>query len=265
MHKKVILPQKNPDLLDIIQITDCHIFPTLEGRFDGVNTAASLGRVIDRINAAESPDIVLVTGDLVNDPEAPAYERLLALLERLNTRVYCLPGNHDLPALMHRLINTANVATDNVLEGRHWRIVLLDTMLPGTHSGILSEDELAFLEETLSAAGDQFILVAMHHHPVPVDSPWMDTMMLENPAEFFTVIDRYPAVKGITWGHVHQLFSRQHNAVRLLGTPSTCRQFMLEGESAGTDDKPPAYRRIRLHRDGRLCSEVQWLADYREN
>ena len=265
MPKKVILPQKNPDLLDIVQITDCHIFPTQQGRFGGVDTAATLSRVIDHINTAESPDMVLVTGDLVNDPEAPAYERLLALLKRLKTRVYCLPGNHDLPALMHRLINTANVATDNVLEGRHWRVVLLDTMLPGTHSGALSGNELAFLEETLRAAGDQFILVAMHHHPVAVDSPWMDTMMLDNPVEFFTVIDRYPAVKGITWGHVHQLFSRMHNAVHLLGTPSTCRQFRLEGEIAGMDGKPPAYRRIRLHRDGRLSSEVQWLADNREN
>ena len=261
MHKKVILSQKNPDILDIVQITDCHIYSADDGRFAGVDTAASLNRVIDRINAAESPDLVLVTGDLVNDGETPAYQRLLALFKRLNTCVYCLPGNHDVPALMHGLINDTNVATDAVLDGRNWRVVLLDTVVPYQHAGRLSWEELGFLDETLRAAGDQFILVAMHHHPVPVHSPWMDTMILENPDEFFAVIDRYPAVKGIAWGHIHQGFFRRRKSVQLLGTPSTCIQFRLEGATPATDDKPPGYRHIRLHRDGGLSSKVCWIAE----
>lgn len=261
MQKKVILPQRNPDILDIVQFTDCHICSADEGRFDGVDTAASLSRVINRINAVELPDMVLVTGDLVNDGETTAYQRLLAMLKRLNTSVYCLPGNHDIPALMHGLINDANVSTDTVLEGRDWRVVLLDTVLPDEHAGRLSLEDLRFLEETLHGADGHYILVAMHHHPVSVNSPWMDTMILENPDEFFAVIDRYPAVKGITWGHIHQDFSRLRNAIQLLGTPSTCRQFRLEAETPATDDKPPAYRHIRLHQDGSLDSEVCWLSE----
>lgn len=259
MHKKVILTQQNPHVLDIVQITDCHVFSSRDGRFDGVDTSASLDRVIDRINETESPDMVLVTGDLVNDGGEQAYQRLLASLKRLNAGVFCLPGNHDTPALMHRIINEANVATDKVLEGYNWRIVLLDTMLPDTHAGSLSGEELGFLEEMLRSAGDRFVLVAMHHHPVSVHSPWMDTMMLDNPEEFFAVIDRYPAVKVVTWGHIHQVFTRRRNTVKLLGTPSTCRQFRLDGETSKMDDKPPAYRRTRLHRDGRLNTEIYWM------
>ena len=78
MDEKVKLQHKNPDILEILQFTDCHIFSTAEGRFEGVDTAASLARVIDRINGSESPDLVLVTGDLVHDGGATAYERLLA-------------------------------------------------------------------------------------------------------------------------------------------------------------------------------------------
>ena len=265
MHKKVILSQQNPDTLDIVQITDCHIFSTADGRFDGIDTADSLNRVIDHINNAETPDLVLATGDLVNDGEERAYERLLVLLKRIKAGVYCLPGNHDIPALMHRLINDMNVSTDKILQGHYWRIVLLDSVLPNEHAGRLSGDELAFLEETLRDAGDHHVLVAMHHHPVSVGSPWMDTMRLENSEDFFAVIERHPAVRGIIWGHIHQVFSRQRDTVRLLGAPSTCIQFRLEEENAATDDKPPAYRHIRLHRDGRLCSSVRWLEDYREN
>lgn len=260
MYKKVIVTQQNPDVLDIVQITDCHIFSMDDGRFYGVDTSASLDLVVDRLNAAETPDLVLVTGDLVNDVEPAAYQRLLTSLKRLKTRVYCLPGNHDMPSLMHGIINEANVATAKVLECRNWRIVLLDTMLPELHSGSLSASELTFLEESLRGAGDRFVLVAMHHHPVSVESPWMDTMMLDNPEEFFAVLDNFPAVKVVTWGHIHQVFSRCRNDVKLLGTPSTCRQFRLDGETSEMDDKPPAYRKTRLHKDGALTTEIRWVA-----
>lgn len=260
MEKKVILAQKNPDILDIIQITDCHLYSTDNGRFDGVDTGASLARVIDSINAGETPDAVLVTGDLVHDGEQRGYQRLLDALRRLRAGVYCLPGNHDKPKLMQQILNAANVTTDKVLQARDWYLVLLDTVLPDTHAGRLSGPELDFLEETLRAAGERFVLVAMHHHPVSVHSRWMDAMMLENPEDFFAVIDRYPAVRAISWGHIHQVFSRRRHDIALLGTPSTCRQFRLAGDSAAMDERaPPAYRRTRLHRDGRLDSEIHWI------
>lgn len=261
LYNRVILQQKNPDILEILQITDCHIFSTTEDRFDGVDTAASLARVIDSINTNECPDLVLVTGDLVHDGETAAYERLLSLLKRLKFSVYCLPGNHDIPAFMYEIVNSGNVDTHKLLDGSRWRIILLDTVLLQDHSGYLSRDELAFLDESLRKAGEYYILVAMHHHPVSVNSPWMDTMILNNPDDFFTVIDRYPAVRGIIWGHIHQEFSQKRNDVSLLGTPSTCRQFKLEAQTSAADDKPPAYRRISLYGDGSLNTEVRWLTD----
>ena len=261
MDEKVKLQQKNPDILEILQFTDCHIFSTAEGRFEGVDTAASLARVIDRINGSESPDLVLVTGDLVHDGVATAYERLLARLKDLHFPVYCLPGNHDDPALMHEFINSGNVLTRKLLDSGRWRIILLDTVLLEEHSGYLSREELSFLDESLSGAGENHVLVVMHHHPVSVNSPWMDTMILKNSDEFFTVIDRYPKVRGIAWGHIHQEFFRVRNDVILLGTPSTCIQFKLEAQTSATDDKPPAYRLIRLHGDGSLNTEVRWLSD----
>jgi 3',5'-cyclic-AMP phosphodiesterase len=259
MFKKISIQQRNPDVLEIVQITDCHIFSDSEKRFDGVDTAASLKRVIELINDAESPDIVMATGDLVNDAEVTAYHRLLTLFKMLKTPVYCLPGNHDNPEMMHDILNKGNIATTRVIDGNFWRLILLDTVITGSHSGYLVREELAFLDDTLRQTGSNPVLIALHHHPVSVNSPWMDTMILENPDDFFTVVDRFPAVKGIIWGHIHQEFARQRNMVKLMGTPSTCRQFRLETPVSAADDKPPGYRRISLLKDGSLRSEVVWL------
>jgi len=261
MFKKLTNPQRHPEVLEIIQITDCHIFSNVGMSFGGIDTGMSLQRIIAFINEKENPDMFLVTGDLVNKAERPAYERIFSLLKNLKTPVYCLPGNHDIPEMMHDLLNEGNIRTAGVVDGNNWRVILLDTVIPDSDSGYLAPEQLVFLQETLDQPGKRHVLIAMHHHPVSVDSPWMDTMILKNPEDLFGIIDRYPSVKGIIWGHIHQEFSQLRKSVHLLGTPSTCIQFRLETPVSAPDDKPPGYRRIKLHRDGTMASEVVWLTE----
>ena len=52
-----------------------------------------------------------------------------------------------------------------------------------------------------------------------------------------------------------------HHGVRILGTPSTCRQFKPHSDDFAVDDKPPAYRRISLHENGDVETELIWVAD----
>jgi Icc protein len=140
-----------------------------------------------------------------------------------------------------------------------WRIVLLDSALPGSASGRLSEKMLAQLEVALSTAGGRHCLVTLHHHPVAMSSRWLDRVGLENAEEFFNVVDRHDNVRGIVWGHVHQAYEGMRKDVRLLATPSTCAQFVPHADEFAVDRHPPAYRTLELQSDGSLLTEVVWV------
>lgn len=255
--------QKDNACLHVVQITDSHIYADKNTCLKGVDTARSLAAVIENINSmAVRPDIILFTGDLVEQPGEMAYLRWLDLLDGIQVPVYCLPGNHDDPELMASLLNKDNIHTGKVLAAGNWRLLLLNTVLKGSDGGHLDKDELNFLQEQLQQSHNNHVLIAMHHHPVPVNSPWMDTMILNNRADFFSVVDEHPQVKVVVWGHIHQDFVSERQDLVLLGSPSSCVQFVLEGETVTIDQKPPAYRMIKLFAEGRVESSVQWLDDF---
>ena len=54
-----------------------------------------------------------------------------------------------------------------------WRVVLLDSTIPGSAAGRLSAQSLASLESALAAARQRHVLVCLHHHPVPMASRWL--------------------------------------------------------------------------------------------
>jgi Icc protein len=58
------------------------------------------------------------------------------------------------------------------------------------------------------------------------------------------------------FGHVHQQYEGEHEGIRIIGTPSTCRQFKPGSDDFALDDEPPAYRRITLNSDGSINSEL---------
>jgi 3',5'-cyclic-AMP phosphodiesterase len=137
--------------------------------------------------------------------------------------------------------------------------VLLDSCIPGSASGRLSESSLAELDEVLSTAGQRHCLVSLHHHPIAMESRWLDRVGLENAAEFLEVIDRHRNVRAIVWGHVHQSYEGLRKGVRLLATPSTCAQFVPNADDFAVDRRPPAYRTLELRADGSVLTEVVWV------
>jgi Icc protein len=140
-----------------------------------------------------------------------------------------------------------------------WRIVLLDSCLPGSASGHLSREALRELDAALGSAGTRHCMVCLHHHPVPMASRWLDRVGLANAPEFLETVDRHRNVRAIVWGHVHQTHDALRKGVRLLATPSTCAQFMPNSDDFALDPRPPAYRTLELRPDGSLLTEVVWL------
>ena len=239
-------------------MTDTHISAAGDELFAGVNTTDTLLDVIAAVNRHENVDIVLLTGDLANTPSVETYKKLAELLRQIKLPVFCLPGNHDDPQLMHRLLNTGNISTANFLTCGHWSIILLNTHQAGKEGGYLSAAELSRLAEALERSADRHVLICIHHHPVRIRSPWMDAMRLNNSGALFQVLDRHENVRGIIWGHIHQAFTATRNGVLLLGSPSTCIQFLPQSDEAGLDTKPPAYRTLTLSENGRIQTCIHW-------
>ena len=243
----------------LTHFTDPHLYGSESGALRGVATLPALKAALARARAHDwPPDALLVTGDIVQDDPA-GYPHFRRLFEALGVPVLCIPGNHDEPQAMRReLAGPPFVLGGHVDLGR-WRIVLLDSCLPGSASGLLAPAALGALDAALGSAGRRHCLVCLHHHPVPMASRWLDRVGLENAPEFLATVDRHPNVRAILWGHVHQAHDALRKGVRLLATPSTCAQFLPNSDDFALDVRPPAYRTLELRSDGSLLTEVVWL------
>ena len=249
--------------LRIVQFTDMHLYADTRRALLGVPTEQSFLDTVQQARCEQWPvDLVLATGDLVHDFDPATYQRLHVHLAALAAPVYCLPGNHDDPALMRAHLCSASVRLDKFVDRNAWRIVMLDSTVPGSEGGHLAVAELAQLEALLKEAADRHVLVCLHHNPVPVGSPWLDTMMVDNAAELFAVLDRHPQVRAVLWGHVHQTYDQERRGVRLLASPSTCIQFQPLSAAFGLDETPPGYRWLALHENGVIETGVARLANY---
>lgn len=243
----------------LLQFTDLHLYGAPSGALRGVVTWPSLEGTVTHATERHAPwDALLITGDLVQDDPA-GYERVRTMFGTSDVPVYCIPGNHDeLPAMRAALSQPPFQVCGNALLG-NWQLVMLDSYLHGMASGRVSRDELARLDATLTDHPDRHALVCLHHHPIAMGSRWLDAVGLENSDELFAVIDRHPQVRVLLWGHVHQAFEGLRRRVRMLATPSTCAQFKPGEDGFAVDQKPPAYRWLDLHADGRVETGVEWV------
>jgi len=250
------------DDLRLLQFTDPHLVAQPDGALRGVVTRASVQNVLRHARAHHwNADALLLTGDLVND-DPGGYAAVRELFGDLGKPVWCLPGNHDDAELMRRELAGAPFHVGGFQDLGAWRIVMLDSCVAGQAHGRLSAAELARLEASLAGAGDRHVLVGLHHHPVRMGSRWIDSVGLQNADEFFAVTDRHPQLRAIVWGHVHQSFEGHRKGVRLFGAPSTCAQFLPHADQFAIDPSPPGYRRLCLHADGSLETEVVRVPDH---
>ncbi|WP_279577147.1 3',5'-cyclic-AMP phosphodiesterase [Pseudomonas sp. B1-22] len=240
----------------LVQLSDSHLFAEPDGRLLGMDTADSLNQVV-RLVRDEQPDVdlVLATGDLSQDGSLASYQRFREITAPLAAPIRWFPGNHDELEMMRE----ATAGTDllePVIDLGTWRVILLDSTIPGAVPGQMNDEQLDLLERAIQAAPDKHLLISFHHHPVPIGSQWMDRIGIHNPERLFAVIDRYPNVRCLLWGHVHQEIDRMRGDVRLLASPSTCVQFTPGSEDFCVDSPAPGYRWLRLHPDGSLETGV---------
>lgn len=247
----------------LIQISDPHLFDDTDKTLLNLNTTQSLLAVLDLVAAAEqAPDLIILSGDISQDHSIVAYQRVAEYCQRFTCPIYWLPGNHDSPEMMQTAFATTQFKEDKAILWGKWLLVLLNSHYPKHVAGHLSRSELSRLDYYLAQHPDQHALVFLHHHPVKVGSTWLDTSCLQNPDDFFAVTDKYPQVRGIICGHIHQVFETHRQNIPILSAPSTCIQFLPQSAEFALDSVNPGYRWFDLQDDGTFKTGVERLVNF---
>ena len=238
--------------ISVLHITDLHLFAEQGRELLGVVTDASLETVLDLALGQATPDALLVTGDVTQEGEPEAYQRVREIVaQRFSGASLWLPGNHDLGAVMR-----ASGATMSQLELGDWLIVAIDTHVDDEVSGHIDGAEVERLDGLLTRAEAPHVLICGHHPPMAVGTSWLDTQVIDNAAELLATLERHERVRGYLFGHIHQAFEAMHGGLRIIGTPSTCFQFEVGSEQFAVDDLSPGYRWLNLRADGSIETTV---------
>lgn len=193
----------------IAQISDLHIKAPGELAYGRVDTAAALERCVAALNALQPrPDLVVISGDLVDTPTPGEYDHLKRLLAPLEIPFIGIPGNHDSRAMMRAAFPDWNYAPpdalDQVVNIGGLDVILLDSSVEAKPHGELQAASLQFLDATLAASNDAPALIFLHHPPFRTGIGHMDVQNLFNADALAAIVTQYPRVKAIAAGHVHR-------------------------------------------------------------
>ena len=257
----------------IAQITDIHI------GFDRDNpdeyNMQRLRSVMSRlIDAPNTPDMLLMTGDLTEFGDAQSFASLAEVMSDCPCPVWAIPGNHDVRDELIKAFPNTPLNDGFIQYALDWngvRLLMLDTLEEGRHGGAFCERRAAWLSAELSAHPDTPTVIVMHHPPFESGICWLDS----DPREpwigrFSDAIRGHRQVSSILAGHLHRNIHTLWNGVSLTVSASTAPLVGLDLRPIDSDspdgramitDELPVYA---LHRwDGvRLISHFEGVSGH---
>lgn len=219
----------------IAQLTDTHIKPIGRRAYERVDTASMLRAALDHLSRLlQKPDLILLTGDLVDEGRVEEYAHLREILLSIDIPYLMVPGNHDDRGAMrhafpdHPWIDGAGFWQFAAHEpGWPVRIVGLDTVEAGRSGGLLCDERLRWLEQTLAQSGRP-TLVMMHHPPFVTGIGHMDDIGLDGAAALSKVFARYPQIELVVCGHLHRSIRATVGGRAVMTAPSTAHAVQLD-------------------------------------
>lgn len=238
----------------LVQISDFHLCANPEARSRIGYPLHQLRAVVARARQLR-PDIVLVTGDISQDESPAAYRHAYEVFSAFECPWFWMTGNHDHPEFMAELH-----PFHDELDLGEWRLLLLDSRVPGQAAGELGQGPLQDLAARLEE-DDRPTLLAMHHPPLEIGSAWMDALGLADREALWQTLAAYGQVRAILCGHIHQAFAARHASsqgeIAVYGCPATADQFLPRQADFALDEASrPGFRVIDLEGE-RLSTWVE--------
>ncbi|WP_433788489.1 metallophosphoesterase family protein [Actinoplanes sp. CA-252034] len=214
---------------------------------DGVDAAGALDRILYDARFVPDIDVVLVTGDIADDGSA---EGCAAVLQRVGAfarergvpHVYTT-GNHDAREPFAKVFGSAHLGPDGVDLGEGGpdraavsevgglRIITLDSLVPGSVHGIVSDEQLTWLDGLLSRPAAAGSVVALHHPPIAIGtSPSMANVNLRDAGRLAEVLAGSD-VLAVLCGHYHSQVSGFLSGIPVWVTPGVVTRIDLTAPS----------------------------------
>ncbi|MEN8227627.1 MAG: metallophosphoesterase [Bacteroidota bacterium] len=241
---------------NLLILSDSHLFKSRDQELFGVNTYGSLKKLSNHIKLTDgSYDLLVALGDLSEDGHTSAYEHFHDLTKELAaSSCIWIKGNHD------QFDNVPGELAKNYIQSEWhmdpWSFIFLDTTINGKDEGELGEAELHRLDSFTKTYKERYILIFMHHQPIDVGSDFIDVLGLNDKQVFWESISNNRSIRGIVFGHIHQVFDGYVNGIRLLSMPATSMQFKPLSRELEFDKPFHGYRTITLGPDGSIDTKV---------
>lgn len=218
----------------IAQITDTHLQANgdlLKGKIDSV---AALEASVSHVNElTPRPDLVLATGDMVNNPSPEDYAALRRILDGLSMPVYVIPGNHDDRTMMRNAFADKGYLPDGpflqyTVEDYPLRLIGLDTTIPEQLGGEICHERRQWLAERLSEQPNRPTLIFMHHPPFPTGITFMDRPPFIEAEDLERVIAGHGHIERVICGHCHRQMQRSWGGTVASVAPSIVFQMVMD-------------------------------------
>ncbi len=197
-------------IMIIAQISDTHL------AFDAPDAAQRLRdfeRAIADINALDpAPDVIVHTGDIVHNGRQDEYAVAAAILAKARAPVYVLAGNKDDRANLRAAFSERGYLApdsefiDYAIDDFPVRLVVLDTLKPGSNKGAFGPLRVKRLHDLVNAESTKPIAVFTHHPPFEV-LVGPDRLHFETPetmSRLREALQQSGRVVAVFSGHVHR-------------------------------------------------------------
>lgn len=219
----------------IAQLTDPHVLAGTELLSGWIDTRKRFSSCITWLNNfSPRPDVVLLTGDLVDHGTDEEYAEFKERLSPLTIPYFLVPGNHDARDNFkkafsdQKYIDQKSEFIQYSIDDHPVRLIGLDTLKSGEMYGELCPTRLNWLEKELNKDQEKPTIIFMHHPPFNCSVSALDNIKCRDGDKLAEIIASHTNIERVLCGHAHR-----HICVGWAGTvgiisPSAAIQIELE-------------------------------------
>ncbi|MEZ0493443.1 metallophosphoesterase [Kineococcus sp. TBRC 1896] len=231
----------------ILHLSDTHLVAAGALHNGVVDTTAALGHVLESLHGTGPLDAVVVSGDVSDDGTVASYATardLVGGFARSHGAVAVFAmGNHDSREQFTDVLGPTRSVHD--VDG--FRLVVLDSSVPGRGYGVLDRGQLTWLRTELATPAPRGSAVVLHHSPVRAPTVLHEALRLQDPDDLLAAVAGTD-VRVVLSGHYH------HHAAQTY--PSGLTALVAPGVANRSDPFVAHGRERALRGHGALLVEV---------